>query len=229
MGRYISVASSFNPVQRRQLLVVGGNTCSWTVPTGVTTATFEVWGGGGAGGPKCCCYCAGTMAGAAGGYAIKTISVTAGTVYTIVAGAGGSAVYCSVSGVNCGCRGCVSYVTGTGLTNLCADGGYGGYTVCCQQMWACCGGLAFGGDFCIQGGDPVQHGGCGSFICHFTWGGAAAFSGRATHATDHCMAYFTGCTNGIFPGGGGAGLFSCNCDCCACNGAGAPGLVKVTF
>ena len=121
MPRYISVASAYNPVQRNELIVVGGNSCTWTVPTGVTTATFEIWGGGGAGGPKCCCYCGASMGGAAGGYAIKTIAVTPGSQYSIVAGAAGCAVYCSVGGVNCGCRGCVTYVTGTNLTNFCAE------------------------------------------------------------------------------------------------------------
>lgn len=229
MGRYISVATSFLPTQRRELLVTGGNTCSWSVPTGVSSATFEIWGGGGAGGPKCCCYCGASEGGAAGGYSIKTIAVTAGSTYTIVAGQGGCAVYCSVSGVNCGCRGCTTYVTGTNLSNFCAEGGYGGYTVCCRQNLSCCGGLAYGGDFNLQGGDAVQMGGCGSFICHFSWGGPAMFGGRATHATDHCQAYFSGCSNGVFPGGGGAGFFSCCCDCCACQGSGAPGLVKVTY
>lgn len=229
MGRYISDTVGLYTVQQKTLHVIGGNSCTWTVPSGVSTATFEIWGGGGAGGPKCCCYCGASGAGSAGGYSIKTIAVSPGTQYTLVAGAGGAPVYCSVGGVNQGCRGCTTYVTGSNLSNFCAEGGIGGFTVCCYQMTSGCGGLAYGGDFNIQGGDAWQKGGCSSFICHFSAGGAAAFSGRATHATEHCCAYFSPGRCGAFPGGGGTGFFACACDCCSCQGGGAPGLIKVTY
>jgi len=232
MGRFISETVGYVPSQRRTQLVASAGSsacCLWTVPSGVTEVTFEIWGGGGAGGPKCCCYCGASSGGSAGGYAIKTVATSAGQTYTLCAGGPGEARYCSVGGSNIGCQGCTSFATGTGLTNFCATGGAGGYTVCCIQMTQCCGGNGFGGDFNIPGGDAWQKGGCGSWICHFSAGGAAAFSGHAWHSTDHCCAYFSPGRCGVFPGGGGGGFFACACDCCGCQGGGASGLVKVTF
>ena len=229
MGRFISSTTGLTPAQRKIVQIAGAFCCQWTVPSGVTTATFEIWGGGGAGGPKCCCYCGASMGGAAGGYSIKTITVSAGSQYTLCAGGGGAVRYCSVSGTNQGCSGDTSYVTGTGLTNFCATGGLGGYTVCCQQLPNCCGGVGYGGDVNIIGGDGWQMGGCSWNYCHMSAGGSAAFSGKVTHTPQQCCMYGNEGRNGIFPGGGGTGFYACACDCCACNGAGGAGLVKVTY
>jgi hypothetical protein len=108
---------------------------TWIVPTGVTRATFELWGGGGSGGGgRCCGY---GPPGGSGAYAKKAISVTAGGCYQMFIGA---ATDCS-SG-QCGCRGCTTWVVGTGLTNLCAEGGMSGCwfctpTTCCQAVCTC--------------------------------------------------------------------------------------------
>lgn len=108
---------------------------AWIVPTGVTQATFEIWGGGGAGaGGRCCGY---GPPGGSGAYAKKAIPVTAGTCYQLFVA---PATQCSDG--QCGCRGCTTYVVGTGLTNFCAEGGMSGCffcapSVCCQSVCTC--------------------------------------------------------------------------------------------
>jgi uncharacterized repeat protein (TIGR02543 family) len=54
---------------------------SWTVPSGVTSATFYLFGAGGGGNTR--------TSGGNGGYATGGYSVTAGQVYTIIVGEGG--------------------------------------------------------------------------------------------------------------------------------------------
>jgi uncharacterized repeat protein (TIGR02543 family) len=56
---------------------------SWTVPTGVTSATFYLFGAGGGGNSQ--------KSGGGGGYATGAYSVTAGQVYTVIVGEGGGA------------------------------------------------------------------------------------------------------------------------------------------
>ena len=113
---------------------------TWRVPDGVSTATFHIWGGGGAGAPAYCCMSG--VSGGSGAYAFKTISVSPGDCYTTCYE--GYERYCctSASHVNggitdqaakyimYGTRGMKTYVTGTGLTNFCAEGGNPGATRC---------------------------------------------------------------------------------------------------
>jgi hypothetical protein len=106
--------------------------CCWRVPgsptgTGTTVVTFEVWGGGGGGAGACCCMI-GVPAGA-GAYARKTVTgIASGTAYDICIGTIGCRTPDAV-----GTRGCKSYVTGSGLSNFCADGGYAGCSLCALQ------------------------------------------------------------------------------------------------
>ena len=58
-----------------------GSDQSWTVPAGVTSATFYLFGAGGGGNSR--------TSGGGGGYATGAYSVTAGQVYTIIVGEGG--------------------------------------------------------------------------------------------------------------------------------------------
>lgn len=115
------------------------NCCvAWIVPSGVTCATFEIWGGGGAGAGSCCC--AGGPPGESGAYAKKTIPVSAGSCYALTLG---QATDCT--NTTTGCRGCTTYITGTGLTNFCAEGGYGGTSMCypaCCFSYCSCGGTS---------------------------------------------------------------------------------------
>jgi len=99
-----------------------GATCTWTVPAGVTCARFQLWGAGAGSGYGCCC--AFTPFGGTGAYASVIIPVTAGNSYTICSGCAHccrppQAGYGNVNGY----QGCPSYVTGTGLSNFCAEGG----------------------------------------------------------------------------------------------------------
>jgi hypothetical protein len=105
----------------------------WVVPTGVTKAKFEIWGGGGNGSPANCCMYGPN--GGSGAYAYKEINVTAGDVYTMCA-CNLCQQFCCMNGGSCdpgtigtfmfGCRGSNAGITGNGLTNFCAEGGNGG-------------------------------------------------------------------------------------------------------
>lgn len=229
MGRYVQANATCVLQQRCILDVMGSCCCAWTVPSGVTEATFEIWGGGGAGGQKCCCYCGAGTGGFGGGYSLKTVAVSSGTTYTLCAGGGGPSRYCAVSGVMNGCAGETSFVTGASLSNFCAVGGGGGYWCCRIGACVCCGGAAYGGDVNLSGGHGFS--GVGqSWPCQMSFGGPSPFGGGySTFHTSNCSYNcFPGCC-GQFPGGGGTGQMANTCDCCVCNGPGAAGLVRVTF
>ena len=235
MGRYIwapSVCYTNTYKQRCTLDVIGAFCCQWTVPSGITTVTFEIWGAGGSGGTHCCCYCSMSTAGAGGGYSLVTIAVTAGNAYTICAGgSGGSALYCAASGTVTGCHGCPSYVTGTGLSNYCANGGGGGYSQygCCEGSCVCCDGQAFGGNVNLNGGQ-IHNKMFMDYICSANAGGSSPFGGGQNWwVAQQCCPYFSCGNNGLFPGGGGTGSVNCCCDCCGCSGVGASGMVRVTY
>ena len=97
-----------------------GSSCTWTVPGGTTCVRFQIWGaGGGTPESRCCMH---TMPGDTGAYASVIMPVTSGQSYTMC---GGCAYCCySASDGRNQSRGCPSYVTGTGLTNFCAEGGW---------------------------------------------------------------------------------------------------------
>lgn len=102
---------------------------NWTVPVGATDIIFEIWGGGGGGAVACCC--AHGVPGGAGAYAYKRLrgtDVVAGNQYQVCI----AAASCRTS-AKTGARGCKTYVTGFGLTNFCADGGFGGCMYCSNQ------------------------------------------------------------------------------------------------
>lgn len=115
----------------------------WCAPTGTTKIKFEIWGGGGGGASMRGCH--GGIPGGAGAWAETTIGTSAacvaagkdfteGDCFDLCAGWGGQWFCCSCIG----CRGCKSYITGNGLTNFCADGGYGGYVYCHCYYRQCC-------------------------------------------------------------------------------------------
>lgn len=107
---------------------------SWTVPSGTTCVTFEVWGAGGGGGAKCCCDCYHQgSGGGAGNYTAMTMPVTPGTVYSLCIGAGGMYIESGNAAFHSCCQGGTgqaSYITGTGITTLCAGGGACGNNMC---------------------------------------------------------------------------------------------------
>lgn len=104
-----------------------GGSCTWTVPSGVVKARFEIWGPGGTSGAGLCC--GGSPWGASGSFMAFTIPVTAGCQYVLCAACANQSMqpYC------CGCLNYAqccyngnfkaSYVSGYGLCNICAPGG----------------------------------------------------------------------------------------------------------
>jgi hypothetical protein len=108
-----------------------GSCCAWTVPAGVTCARFQIWGAGAGTGFSCCC--AFTPFGGTGAYASVIMPVTAGSVYTLCGGC--AFCCCATAGGTNNVAGCASFVTGTGLTNFCAQGGEG--DLYCQRLTRC--------------------------------------------------------------------------------------------
>ena len=102
---------------------------NWTIPTGATQVLFEIWGGGGGGAVSCCCSHG--PSGGAGAYAYKMLKgseVVAGCQYQLCI----ASSTCRTSSKS-GRRGCKTYITGEGLTNFCAEGGFGGCNYCFLQ------------------------------------------------------------------------------------------------
>ncbi len=99
-----------------------GSSCTWTVPGGTTCVRFQIWGsGGGTSESRCCMH---TMPGDTGAYASVIMPVTSGSSYTMC----GGCAYCCYAGSDGynQVRGCPSYITGPGLSNFCAEGGWSG-------------------------------------------------------------------------------------------------------
>jgi len=224
-----------------------GVCCAWTVPTGVQQIIIEIWGGGGGGGqgPVCCCY-QGSSGGGGGAYSRKTLSVVAGSSYTICAGGGGQGnnTATAVGACGCGGRGSTTYVTGTGLTNFCAEGGWGGEgrtPSSCNQITPNGGWPGSGGDLNVKGNDGgrILGPGMSQYCGGWSWGGGSPFGGRNIYiGFDYCSIYIDEIGNGksggvcgfcgSFPGGGGAGAWgSCCCGICSCGGNGSAGLVRI--
>lgn len=207
-----------------------GAECVWTVPAGVTSVTFELWGGGG-GGPAARCCSGPVNPGGGGSYAIRTIPTTEGCVYTICAGASS----CLTTGC-LGCAGYPSYVTGSGIASTCAAGGTGGKMCCFNSASVTCCGTTVNtgtnqGDFTLPGPNGVTlSDGC--FGSHAQIPANAPGNGifnRGKNWTQGWRANGTLQGNPTFPGGGGMGGYDCCCYYCTCGGWGAAGLVKVTY
>ncbi|MDQ6471269.1 T9SS sorting signal type C domain-containing protein [Flavobacterium sp. LHD-80] len=96
-----------------------GTSKTWTVPSGVTSVTLQIWGAGGAGGGSVINKDGGS-GGGGGAYVSKTITVTPGEIITYSVGAGATGT--TDTGANGG-NTTLSTVSGT---NLVANGGSGG-------------------------------------------------------------------------------------------------------
>lgn len=96
-----------------------GRCCQWTVPAGITSVRFEMWGAGAGSGAGLCC--GGAPFGATGAYASLIIPAKSGCQYTLCAGSASSTqLYCTCS---FDVSGNSSFVKGYGIDNLCASGG----------------------------------------------------------------------------------------------------------
>ena len=231
---------------------VASHTCNWVVPPDITGVTFEIWGGGGGGASgNCECDCRiRTGGGGGGGYSMVTIPVTPGSTYAMTMGNGGVASTGdggpNTSGGSVrGCNGGTTYITGTGLSNFCAEGGQGGCSGITHNCYSCAcqadfGGTAYGGSINYKGGyaqtGRIGGGSCWSF---YSLGGDGAGpgggAGGRNMAAYSSFSYGDRCNNplldGTLPGGGGAG-HGCGSECqCRSSGSGrgAPGLIKITW
>ena len=94
--------------------------CQITVPANVNCIQIDMWAAGGnSWGANCC---GGSHFGHTGGFVSIVMPTCSGWNYTLCAGC----AYCCYPSHSGGAQnGCQSYVTGTGLTNFCAEGGQG--------------------------------------------------------------------------------------------------------
>ena len=235
MGRYYQPTTTTTTTSAKTCDFGTPGSYTWTVPTGITKASFEIWGAGGGGGAVACCSCyyAGPP-GAGGGFSKKAIAVTPGQAYTICVGYGGmvsTVGSCQLHSCCCGAAGTTTYVTGTNLSNFCATGGDGGQAQC---YWGCgcsnTGGQGYGGDINQPGG--AGGGGHASSQCMLYTGmaGAAAFTGGSgIFTSDACFPSCMPGQVGQFPGGGGTTAFANQCCCCGPGGTGGNGLVRIYY
>ena len=106
-----------------------GNSCTWTVPAGVTEAQFQVWGAGGNGSgcnASACCYMG--LMGSNGEYTYVRMAVNPGEVYTLCAGGGAATTTGSCYSYDAA-NGCSSYVCGSNSTCIMSCGGDTGYAI----------------------------------------------------------------------------------------------------
>jgi hypothetical protein len=153
-----------------------GASCTWTVPSGVSFAKFEIWGPGAQGGAGMCC--GGAPFGATGAYATTIIPVTPGCQYVLTAGCADANRLCCT--LNATYQGSPSSVTGYGLTNFCANGGcHNLIRRMCQQRTQLC-----GTSMCCRWQNPTctSSGGC---IC-----GTSYYCNDNSCATCGCIPVF---------------------------------------
>ncbi len=224
MLQYASAGSGGGTITHHNIVVYhtsvdagenGGCCCAWTVPTGVTWFSVEMWGGGGGGAGSCCCFQG--WPGGSGTYARKVIQhPTPGTSLT-------GRVYrlCAAGSTGCtnrtciGCTGYPSYIYGESeAANVaCAAGGLSGGTYCyhgsncsyagCSsvQCGSYCGTMGICGVGGASRGTPNCHGGYHSFMPS-----APMTGGNFRQTKDGCSGICHGCHVGgyaHFPGGGG--------------------------
>jgi hypothetical protein len=233
IGRIATVLMLFFPTVplwgQSQTFTANG---TFTVPPGVTSIAVECWGAGGAGGGTTSNFQDGGGGGAGGAYAIKTLTVIPGTMYTVTVGG------ITTGTTSAGSNGAPSWFGTTGTVY--AEGGAGGA--------APNGGIAAGGtgsaassigDVVYPGGDGANGnstlsggggGGAGSTGSGGNASGTTAGSGAILNGGDGG----TGRTNegngnsGSNYGGGGSGAYVPDFTNHS-GGDGAAGLVIVTW
>ena len=123
---------------------VGGACCLFTVPGGVTRIHFQLWGAGSPSGPVMCCM--NSPFGDTGAFtSVILCGSFGGCQYTICAGCSHNCYGCAYCNTWSTAGGCPSFVTGFGLTNLCAEGGADSYVGCTMADHFCDYTATFGG------------------------------------------------------------------------------------
>jgi hypothetical protein len=105
------------------------NNCwgSFCICNSMDIITIELWGGGGGGAGSCCC--AWGPPGGAGAYTKLTIDNNSNNYSGCMCMCVASASCCSPDR-SCGYRGCKTYVNGSGICGVCAEGGRPGCSLC---------------------------------------------------------------------------------------------------
>ncbi|MTH18301.1 glycine-rich domain-containing protein, partial [Flavobacterium sp. LC2016-01] len=191
-------------------------TKTWTVPTGVTNVTLEIWGAGGAGGGSTLNK-EGGAGGGGGAYVTKTISVNPGDVITYSIGLGATGT------VGDGAKGGNTTLSTVSSTNLIANGGSGGATAAHNSSvsggsgGSASGGTNSNGSNGANNSTSTGNGGKGGNSGNGDAGGAGADGSNGGNGT-------AGATPGG-GGGGGVGRASTN----YLGGNGGNGQVKITY
>lgn len=206
-------------------------TYSFTVPAGVTTITFEGWGGGGKGGSRV------SSAGAAGGgasgcYVKHQFTVVPGQSYQIIVGAGSSTTAAGADTTIALSTTPTTYVAvakgGASVANNTTTGATGSSTGCVGNMVIRAGGSGFTGS-------GTNAGGGGASPSTYGTGVAATSSTGATAPTDggnggNGRTGSTGTGNaGSTRGGGGGGAYSSSSSGTTNGGNGGAGYATITY
>ena len=205
-------------------------TTTWTAPAGVTNVTVQTWGGGGKGGTRTTTYTGG--GGGGGAYSIKnTITVTPGTGYTVVVGAGatttaagGDSYFINTSTVLAKGGGSVANETTTGAAGGAAASGVGD-----TKFSGGTGANANNSGSTYGGGGGSSAGTAANGNSATVAAGATAPTGGGDGGGGFSTASTTGNgTNGVAPGGGGGGGKDFTGGT-GSGGAGADGQVIITY
>ena len=181
-------------------------TYCWTAPACVTSVSVVAVGGGGGGGTFCqtACSCSGQGGGGGGGGLgyYNNYTVTPGSKYVVVVGAGGN-TYASLGSGTRGCNGGNSYFSSATLVS--GKGGTGGGRGCANGGTSCGGP---GGGFVGTGGGSGGNGGStkGGAVPGSPpgGGGAGGYSGNGG-AGSYYITSTVSSTAGAGGGGGGGG------------------------
>lgn len=99
----------------------------WCIEGGMDIITFELWGAGGGGAGSCCCGWG--PPGGSGAYTTIIIDNTGNDYVQDICLCVAVASCCSPDRT-CGYRGCQTQIAGSGLCNICAEGGRPGCSIC---------------------------------------------------------------------------------------------------
>lgn len=113
-----------------------GSNCAWTVPAGVTSALFQIWGPGGGSSANCCC--GGAPFGPSGAFFMTELTVCPGEVFCLIAGC---AFCCYATQTTPGGNSEDSCVMSCSNTNTCIKVESGYSCICSWNCdWAAAGG-----------------------------------------------------------------------------------------